>query len=239
MIKRSWLLWGILGLLPIDAGYAGIIQIADAKGYVHANGALLTQLDTASTGYFSTLGADNFGSFGWIFVNTTGSTLSNVNFFGFLDADIDRDVNTFFNEYGVYVSLSLPAGAPGGAIGATSWQIDEPGFVFGTILNDLAAGSLRNDNFVPSSAPDDVSLALGFPIGDLTPGQTATLTLRLSPTTIGGLQQIDPDSESGFHLNGYAAIGALQEPLPGGVPEPGTWALCAAGVSVLLLLRKR
>ena len=239
MIKR---LFGLLGLLCfpfIDGVYAGSIQIADAQAYIHADGVLVNQVGLGSTGYFSTLDLNNLGTFGWAFTNTTGSTLSNVNFFVFLDADLDRGVNTFFNEYGEFVDLSLPASAPGGAIGATSWQIDEPGFVFGTILNDLAAGSLQNANFVSSATPDDVSLALGFVIGSLAPGQTANLTLRLSLTSIGGLQQFDPDSNNGFFLNGYATVGATTEPPPSGVPEPGSLALCAAGVGALLLLRKR
>ena len=240
MITRLWGRLGILGFLSVHAVYAGSIQVADVRAYIHANGALVTQLNVASTGFFSTLDPNNLGTLGWSFTNTTGSALLNVSFFGFLDADIDRNLNTFFNEYGVLVDLSLPASAPGGAIGATSWQIDEPGFVFGTILNDLAAGSLQNANFVSSATPDDVSLALGFVIGNLAPGQTANLTLRLSLTSIGGLQQFDPDSNSGFFLNGYSTIGALEQPPPpSDVPEPSTWALYAAGVGALLICRKR
>lgn len=222
------------------ANAATIFTISDASAFVHANGALVTTYNQSSPTYFSTLNANNLGTFGWTFTNTTGSTLTNFSLFGFLDADIDRDLNTFFNEYGLFVDLSLPFGAPSGAIGATSWQIDEPGFVFGSILNDLAAGTLQNANFVSSATPDDVSLALGFLIGNLAPGQTANLTLRLSLTSIGGLQQFDPDSNNGFFLNGYATIGALEEPPPpSDVPEPSSLALCAAGVGALLLLRKR
>lgn len=113
MIKR---LFGLLSLLflSIDGVYAGSIQIADAQAYIHADGVLVSQVGIGSTGYFSTLDSNNLGTFGWAFTNTTGSTLSNVHFFGFLDADIDRDLNTFFNEYGEFVDLSLPASAPGG-----------------------------------------------------------------------------------------------------------------------------
>ena len=240
MTTRSWAMLGMLAFFSIDSVWASTIQIADARGYVHADGALVAQLGVASAGYASALDANNIGSFGWSFTNTTSLAMTNVYFFGFLDADIDRDLNTFFNEYGQFWSLSLPTGAPGGAIGAASWQIDEPGFVFGSILNDLAAGSLQNANFVSSGAPDDVSLALGFFIGNLAPGQSANLTLRLSLTSIGGLQQFDPDSDTSFYFNGYATIGALEEPpAPSGVPEPSSWALCVAGVSALLLLRKR
>src|SRR5262249_2277831 len=153
--------------------------------------------------FFSTLNSNNLGTFGWKITNNTSATLSNVSFFGFLDADIDRTANTFFNEYGTFVSLALPPGAPNGSIAPVSWQIDEPGFVFGKIINDLTAGSLRNQNLVPSTAPDDVSFALGFlSLGDLKPGDMLTVTFVISQTNIGGLQQTDPDSKQTFYLNG-------------------------------------
>lgn len=226
---------GILSLLALQVAHAGSIQIADARAYVHADGALATQLNAASPGYFSTLGADKTGVFGWTFTNTTVAVLTSVSVFGFLDADIDRDLNTFFNEYGQLVSLALPASAPAGAIEATSWQIDEPGFVFGTILNDLSAGSLQNANFVSSATPDDVSFALGFVIGNLAPGQSVQIRLTVATVNIGGLQQIDPDSDSGFFLNGFATLGSQSSE----VPEPACWMLSSAGLGALILLRKK
>ena len=188
---------------------AGPIQIASSSAYIHGNGSLLTQLDGNSVGYFSTLDTNNVGTFGWTYTNSTASTIANFTMFGFLDADIDSDINTFFNEYGEFIDLSLPPGAPGGSVAVSSWQIDEPGFVFGTILNDLAAGTLQNQNFVPSSAPDDVSLALGSVLGDLAPGQTATLTMLISTSNIGGLKQVDPDSGNLFYFNGYGLVSSL------------------------------
>lgn len=239
MTTRSRLFVLLLGLLAAQSANAAAIQIADARAYIHANGTFVTQLNGSSTGYFSTLDASNIGTFGWTFTNTTSVVLTNVSVFGFLDADIDRDLNTFFNEYGQFLSLALPGSAPGGAIGATSWQIDEPGFVFGTILNDLAAGSLQNANFVSSATPDDTSLALGFFVGNVAPGQTVRLTLVLSMTSIGGLQQVDPDSLLSFHLNGFATSESSEPPL-GEVPEPSAWLLCTtAGIGALLLARKR
>ena len=222
-----------MGSLFSGAAYAASIGIASAASYIHGGGALITQLDTNSANYFSTLNANNLGTFGWSYTNSTGSTIANFTMFGFLDADIDSSINTFFNEYGNFIDLSLPPGAPGGSIAASSWQIDEPGFVFGTIINDLIAGSLRNENFVPSTAPDDVSTALGFVVGDLAPGQTATLTLQISTSNIGGLQQVDPDSNFGFYFNGYATTAP---PPVSGVPEPDTWVLWLTGVGFCWLL---
>jgi len=231
----------VLLLATIGTAEAAMIAISDSSAFIHANGGLVTQFTQSSPTYFTTLDGANLGTFGWSYTNGTGASLTNVRVSGFLDADIDRDLNTFFNEYGLFLSLGLPSDAPAGAIAATSWQIDEPGFVFGTILADLAADSLRNENFVSSATPDDASLALGFLIGSLAPGRTVTLTLRISPTNIGGLQQFDPDSDSGFYLNGFATLSPLGEtPSPSDVPEPSTFGLVACAVSALLFsTRKR
>ncbi len=227
----------VLFFLAVTAGrlHAGPIQIASSAAYVHGNGALIVQLDSSASSYFSTLDSNNVGTFGWTFTNTTASTLSNTLFLAFLDADIDRDLNTFFNEYGEFIGLSLPPGAPGGAIGAFSWEIDEPGFVFGDIVTNLEQGALDNTNDVPSSAPDDVSLALGFSIGSLAPGQRAHLTLQISPDNIAGLHQVDPDSNVGFYFNGFAMV----DPLTTQTPEPGGWILVISGAAALFLRKRR
>lgn len=51
-----------------------------------------------------------------------------------------------------------------------------------------------------------MSLALGFSIGSLAPGDAFSLTLRIAPTAIGGLQQFDPDSLQALFFNGYAVV---------------------------------
>jgi hypothetical protein len=196
------------------------IGIAQLGGYVHVNGSLQVQLDGSSSGFFSTLDANNFGTFGWSFTNVSSSALQNVLFLAFLDADIDRDVNTFFNEYGQFLGLALPPGAPLGAIAASSWEIDEPGFLFGNIVSHLLAGALDNSNGVPSSSPDDPSFALGFFLPSLGPNQTFRVTLTISASDIGGLRQIDPDSDFQFFLNGAAAV--TDGPGTNPVPEPST-----------------
>lgn len=216
-----------LSLLAASIAHAGPTTIAEVGLFVHAGGTLQAQLNDASSGFTSTLNSDNLGSFGWSFTNTTGLTLSNLVFLVFLDADIDRASNTYFNEFGEFESLSLPPGAPGGAITATAWEIDEPGFVFGDIYNNLLAGILDNSNGVPSGSPDDVSLALGFELGHLAPGQTATLLGFLSLSDIGGLSHTDPATPYTLYFNAYATTDSV----PSTVPEPGT-ALAFVGVLV-------
>lgn len=74
------------------------------------------------------------------FSNTTGVALDGLRFLVFLDAEIDGSTNTFFNEYGEMIGVAGPG---------VSWEIDEPGFVFGDIVDHLLAGTLDNANSLP------------------------------------------------------------------------------------------
>jgi hypothetical protein len=212
------------------------IQVADVRAFVHDSSGLIAQFDVTSNNYFTTLGSNNTGTFGWTFANAGGTTLHDVRFFAFLDADIDREVNTFFNEYGEFISLSPPPGSPPLAIAASSWEINEPGFLFGDILNNLLSGTLANSNSVPSSAPDDVALALGFSVGTVAAGQTITGILQVSLSEIGGLHQIDTASDYRFYVNGYAQV---TETTADVVPEPATLGLTAFALVVLSRGRRR
>src|SRR5262245_7945270 len=103
----------LLLLLAFSAsGYADPIGIFEVGGFVHGNGILLDHLDNNSANYFNTLNSSGLGSFGWTFTNTTGASISNVSFLLFLDAEIDEPINTYINEYGSFISLSLPPASP-------------------------------------------------------------------------------------------------------------------------------
>lgn len=222
--------------LSLAAAFGATITNETMVAYVHTGGIPIALLTPASIGYSSSFLENGTGTFGWSFKNNSNAVLSNVNFAVFLDADIDRDTNSFFNEYGEFVSLALPVFAPVGALAATSWEIDEPGLVFGDILLNLENGALDGSNGVPSSAPDDVSLALGFSIGSLAPTATLHTVFSISREDIGGLRQIDPDSGFDFYLNGYALV---QEGIPpDAVPEPSTALLLAAGLALIWKVRR-
>jgi hypothetical protein len=210
---------------------AGAIQLAHVEAFLHAGGSLATRADATSDSFAANLDADGLGTLEWTFVNTTNHVMSDVHVFGFVDADLDRSLNTFFNEYGSFISLVPPSGTPGGATGASSWEIDEPGFLYGDVLTHLVAGSLDDSNAVPSGSPDDVALALGFNVGDLRPGDTVRLLLQLSVAPIGGLRQTDAHSASSFYLNGYAVTSAP-------VPEPATAELLLLGVAATRVARR-
>jgi len=184
--------------------------------------------------YTNTLDADNLGTMTWSFTNNTGFALENAWLGGFLDIDIDSSNNTFFNEYGEFVEVS---GAGAGDSNPDSWEIDEPGWLFGDIYDNLSDGYLDNSNNVDSSFPDDVSFGLGFDLGTLDSGATWDVTFEISTANIGGLSIIDPDSAATFYWNGAATVNN-QTPDPVVVPEPGSIALLVMGLFSLLRLRR-
>lgn len=180
-----------------------------------------------SSSFSSGLNANNFGTITWSLTNNTGGALSNARFFGFLDAEIDESINTFFNEYGDSSDLLLGSGASDGL--ADSWEIDEPGFSFGNIYTNLLAGSLDNTNSVPSSSVDDVSLALGFDLGTIGAGDTLTFMFDISDINNGGLRHGDSKSPDTVWFNGFLLA----------VPEPETFFLVAIGLLGIALQHRK
>ena len=149
----------------------------------------------------------------------------------FVDHDVAAETNTFLNEFG----------AVSGAAGAgLSWEIDEPGYVFGDIYTNFTNKALDNSNAVPAGSQDDVSMALGWDFV-LAAGETGVITFNLGVAAPGGfyLQQTDPagteaDPGSVFYASGLE-IGGGEVP----VPEPATLLLMGSGLGGLALLRKR
>jgi len=178
------------------------------------------------------LNADNVGTLNWTLTNNIGGDLTNVSLFGFLDAEIDEPINTFFNEYGTTADLILGGGSGDGL--ADSFEIDEPGFVFGDIYINLLMGVLDNTNAIQPALADDVSLALGFDIGTLLAGQSLTATFEISLIANGGLGHVDPNSGFQFWYNGFAERSTVVTP----VPAPSTPSLMLLGGLILLAGRR-
>jgi len=126
----------------------------------------------------------------YAFSNATGGVLNDLRFSVLLDAEIDQSLNTFFNEYGSVI------GTPGnGPWDGTPdlWQIDEPGFLNGTLFRNLYQGLLSNSNAIPVTAPNDVALGLGFKLGRLKTGASTSVRVMIS--------------EAGhFSTNGFALV---------------------------------
>jgi hypothetical protein len=159
--------------------------------------------------------------------NTSGAAQDGVTFVSFVDAEIDETLNTFFQEFGQTLG-ALAAGQ--------GFEIDEPGFLFGDIVDNALAADLDDTNGVPESAPDDVSMALAFVLPSLLPGQTASVALLLSEDgdSIGSfaLRQRDVDPRSAGTVITFSGAVSI-------VPEPGTALLLALGSAALALRRRR
>lgn len=132
----------------------------------------------------------------------------------FLDHEIDETINTFFNEFGTAVGTA-PAGL--------SWEIDEPGFLFGDIHtrfedSDPDASELDNSSGVPQGSPEDVSMALGWNFV-LSAGENSTVSFHVAtqaPASGFYLTQTDPQSNASVFFSSTRSAAAVPEAGPTG-----------------------
>lgn len=230
-----WLQPAAAGIFSVQQ-YSGFLYSSTLGGAVEYTDIGISQ-DTFSgaglDGTFSdTLNTNNQGTATWSFTNNSGQVLEDVWFFGFLDAEVDQTLNTFFNESGALVDVS---GTGAGDTAADSWEIDEPGYLFGDIYDNLFAGVLDNNNAVPSGLEDDVSMALGFNLGSLGLGDSFTALFEISETNIGGLSHADEDSGDTYYWNGSVEVSPL---VISTVPEPSALLLILSAFFTLIISRR-
>lgn len=165
----------------------------------------------------------------------------------FLDADINQDANTWFNERG---EALVAAG------GASTWEIDEPGYgvsYVGDIYTNYVNGAF--DNTVFGGQPglvEDVALGLSFDFGNLGAGDQLSLEILIAESAIGAgwgtvLHQWDDHDGLGgdnlFFAGRYSIrrappVDPPDPPNPGVIPEPGPFALLGLGLLGLAARRR-
>jgi hypothetical protein len=147
----------------------------------------------------------------------------------YADHEIDEETNTFFNEFGSTSGVGPTAGQ--------TWEIDEPGFMFGDIFANFDVEALDNSNGVPAGSEDDVAMALAWDF-NLVDGETATATFRVTENAPGGfyLAQTDPDSQETIYFSSSLRIVGGGT----GVPESGaTVGLLGLGLLTLAAVARR
>ncbi|MCG8317471.1 MAG: PEP-CTERM sorting domain-containing protein, partial [Pseudomonadales bacterium] len=228
--------------------FAGIIDIQQYSGFLYSESLGGSSLEYTDYGYFqddfsglglttsfeNNLDTENLGSVSWSFTNDTGGVLDDAWFFVFIDAEIDQALNTFFNEFGSLVSVT---GLGAGDNLADSWEIDEPGYVFGDIYDNLLDGFLDNSNEVYEGFEDDVSLALGFNLGSLGLGDEVLVTSTCGRDIVSGLSHSDSDSADTIYCDGTADVFPSAPVVD--VPEPSSFAIFLAGLSIAYFGRRK
>ena len=171
-----------------------------------------------------------FGAQGTLQATFTGA--GNYVFAAFYDYelyDVAVDGGSFTNEYGQV------AGAPGAGV---SWEIDEPGYVFGDIFSHVSATppGLDNTNAINLGAfpnGDDVSFAMARAFV-LAANEEAILQITISETAPGGFYLQQSDLSTSQNLYFYTAmqirdIGGEPE-----IPEPATYISFLIGAAALI-----
>ncbi|OMH35343.1 hypothetical protein [Motiliproteus sp. MSK22-1] len=243
MIFNARTLAGLLGsffLTSLPHVQATAIDINQLSLFLVADNHLISTIEDTQIGlgfndfeaqglsveFTNDLNLDNTGDVAWKVTNNTGSTLESVSVLAFLDADIDQFINGFWQETAEYHGSETD-----------SYEIDEPGFIFGDIYDNLLAGQLDNTNSFSGGFVDDVSFALGFELDDLRDGAWFEAVFSISWADISGIEHIDPDSNDSYFYNGRVEVLNNQPPQVS-VPETSSLLLMLSGF-IVLFFRQR
>ena len=145
----------------------------------------------------SQLDSSGYGAIYVTIKNNQANDLNNIHISFLADLSIEENQNTFFNEYGEYIGMDT--GLEG--IKADTWQIDEPDYLQGQIVQNAKNAELSQMNHIDITKKDDVAMALGFKIDLFKQNDILSFKIILSNENIGGLKQIDYDTNTSVHYN--------------------------------------
>jgi hypothetical protein len=203
-----------LVLLLVFAAPRASADIALFDWALNLNGVLYTPGGPPLPGTVDASGFNFTTGLGTITITVTSAGVNNLGLF--VDHEMSESVNTFFNEVG-----SAAGGPPPGV----SWEIDEPGYLFGDIYTNFAAGAL--DNSVGIATPEDVSMAMiQSVIANV--GDTVSFGVGLAAPAGFYLTHIDPNSGEQIFFSAT----------PSQVPEPGLPWLLAVGIGIAVVMRR-
>lgn len=222
----AFLAIGLLVVISIREARAGTIDLFEYA--FNIDGSISNpKLGDPVPGAANVSAFDDQTGLGTISITVMGAGIHYVA--GFFDHEIDEAATTFFDEYGA---------AFGSPAAEQSWEIDEPGYVFGDIYTNFTTGSLDGANGVPSGDEDDVSMAIGWDFA-LSSGEKAVISFRISGNAPAGgfyLTQTDPGLSETIYFS--STLGILTIPSGEVVPLPSAALLTLPALVLLVAARQ-
>ncbi|MGA1840045.1 MAG: hypothetical protein ACMUIU_05405 [bacterium] len=194
-MKKFLVITVVLFLFTIAFGISRAIAATTLnEGIININGTIYYALLDPFPEYFDDSAFDWMAGLGTITINYKPGEAGDYYIISFFDHEIDKLINTYFNEYG------KTTGTPDAR---ESWEIDEPGFTFGDIYDNLLGGTLDNTNNIPLGSEDDVSMAIGWEFSLAKNEMVAlSLTLEETPPSSGFyLSHTDPNSDYSLYFS--------------------------------------